>query len=302
MKKLLISCLVIATIFACKKPKPTPTPLVITKDDYSANYKAGGTVFKNFETSNASVAVPIAGTDQTWDFSTLAEINANTTGGANFLAPSNAAFATATYAFIGTTSWSAGGNISPAVANTAFVTLDNDGLFSLGYSQNVATAISIPSLGATINYPVQNLVYTGTIKYPVFLFPAAYGGAAVVTSGMVFTSNYTVNAPALGLSNTPGQTKVTSTVIFDVIGSGTVNLKGIGSVKVLLAKSSISDRTNYFLGGAPAPAALLSNLGLTDGAITTFTTYRFVAPGLGSVGIIDVNAMGNVTYANFRKG
>ena len=104
------------------------------------------------------------------------------------------------------------------------------------------------------------------------------------------------------MNNTPGQTKLTSSVNQEVIASGVANIKGIGNKRVLVIKNSYSDQSNYFLGGAPAPAALLSNLGITDGSIVTGTTYRFIAEGLGTVGIIDVNASGTITAASFRKG
>ena len=96
--------------------------------------------------------------------------------------------------------------------------------------------------------------------------------------------------------------RITTNLKQEVIASGTATLKNIGNVRVLVVKSSYSDKTNYFLNGAPTPAALLSQLGATDGAVTTGSTYRFVAEGLGTVGILEVDATGAVTYATFRKG
>ena len=305
MKKLFIPLVFLATFVSCRKsdptPDPSPTPLVITKADYSINFKAGGIAFSSFQTAAASVTVPSAGENQTWDFSTLAESISYNESGANYLTPTNIAFPTASYGFAASTAWAAGGSVSPYVASTEYTKISDAGVYKLGYSQNAATTITIASLGATINYPAQNLNYTGTTEYPSVLFPAKFGNAPVVTSGLVFTSNYTVNAAAFGLSNTPGQTKKTTTVTSEIIGSGIANFKGIGKVRVLVAKNSYSDKTNYFLGGAPAPAALLTNLGLVDGAITTGATYRFIAENFGTVGFIDVDASGVVTGASFRK-
>ena len=278
----------------------TAAGLVIRKADYNTNYSAGGAVFTNFEALPASVTVPNAGETQTWNFSTLAETSSSI-GGTNFLTPTNTAFPSASYSALGTFSFEAGSVISPIVAATFFTEINDGGTYELGYSQDAATAVTLPSLGATISYAAQNYTYTGTTKYPNVLFPAKVGNATSVINGIVGTSNYTVNAPALGLNNVPGQTRVTTSITMDVIGSGIANLKGIGNVRVLLVKNSHSDMSNYFLGGAPAPTPLLTNLGLVDGTVTTCSVYRFIAEGLGTVGIIEVNANGVVTKARFRR-
>ena len=303
MKKLIIPILILATFYACKKSSndTAQAPLVITKADFSNN-KVGGTAFSFSTVNAASASVPASGEGQTWDFSTLAETGSTTTGGANFLTPANAAFASATYMYAGTNAWTVSGQSSPTYATSNFVELSDAGIFDLSFSQNAAASIVIASLGATITYPAQNLNYTGTTKYPNVIFPAKVGNAAAVTSGIVKTSNYTVTAAAFGLNNTPGQTKITTTVTQEVVGSGTAKFKNIAAVRVLLVKNSWSDKINFFLGGAPAPPALLTNLGVTDGAITTGVTYRFVGEGLGTVGILEVNASGVITSAIFRKG
>ena len=296
-------CLLAATVvWSCQKSETTPEPLVITKTDYNTNFKVGGAIYNTFQVSPASVTIPTKGENQTWNFSTLAETTTSTNGNATFLTPNNVAYPTATITSAGTLARAVGGATSPAVAATYFTEISDAGSYELGYSQDAASAINVPSLGATINYAVQNLTYTGTTKYPIVLFPAKFGNATTNTNGIVLTTNFTVTAAALGLNKTPGQTKVTSSVTTDIIGSGTANLKGIGNVRVLVTKNTWSDVTNYFLGGAPAPPALLTNLGITDGAVATGSTYRFIAEGLGTVGFIYVNANGVITDANFRKG
>ena len=296
-------CLLATTvIWSCQKSDTTPAPLVITKADYNTNFKAGGATYNIFQAAPTSVTVPTKGENQTWDFSKLAETTASASGGVTFLTPTNAAYPTATFTSAGTLARSIGAATSPTVPATYFTEMSDAGAYELGYSQDAASAINVPSLGATINYAAQNLIYTGTTKYPSVLFPAKFGSATANTNGIVLTTNFTATAAALGLNKTPGQTKVTSSVTTDIIGSGIANLKGIGNVRVLVAKNTWSDVTNYFLGGAPAPAALLTNLGITDGAVTTGSTYRFIAEGLGTVGFIYVNANGAITETSFRKG
>ena len=297
----LVASATISLVSCSKKADTPPAPLAITKADFNTNYKVGGTPFTFFEVDNSAVTVPVAGENQTWDFSALAETATSNNGGTTYIAPSNAVFPTATYSFVATGGFSVSGISSPTVATTIYNELSDNGIFALGYSQNTATSIVVPSLGATINYAVQNLNYTGTTRYPNVLFPAKFGNSAITTSGIVSTSSFTVTAAALGLNNTPGQTKVTTSVVQEVLGSGMATLKGIGKVRVLILKNGYSNQTNYFLGGAPAPAALLTNLGVTDGATTTGTTYRVVGENLGTVGFIETNAAGTVTSASFRK-
>ncbi len=284
------------------QPQQPAGPLVITKADFAARYKVGGTSFTFFDVANSAVTAPVAGENQTWNFSALAEISTSVKGGSKYYAPTNTAYPSATYAAKDSAAWTVSGATSGRYEGDYFYELSDGGYYDLNHTQNQPVSIVIASLGATINFPVQNVTYTGVTKYPVVLFPVKYGNAAINTNGIINTNNYTVNAAAFGLNNTPGQNKITTNLKQEVIASGTANLKSIGNVRVLVIKSSYSDKTNYFLNGAPTPAALLSQLGATDGAITTGTTYRFVGEGLGTVGIIEVNAAGAVVYATFRKG
>ena len=303
MKQLIITIFAIAALGSCKKSDPEPqAPLVITKADMATNFKPGGAVytFSKINLTSSTVAAPARGENQSWDFSALAESSISTGGGTAFITPANASFPSATYGFNNTNSWTVSGIASPDFASTDYSEVSDGGYYYLGWSQNATTAISIPSLGATISYPVQNLNFTGTAKYPRIIFPAKYSDS-LTTTNLIKTSNYTVTAAAFGLNNTPGQTKVTTASTIVTTASGTANLKGISNVRVLVIKESWQDKTNFFLGGAPTPTALLNMLGVTDGAITTGTYYRFYGEGLGLVGVISVNAAGTVTEAQFRK-
>jgi hypothetical protein len=228
MRKLFIPVIAIATLFACSDDdNPTVVgPLEITKADYMTNYAVNGTTFTFFTTDPSAVAIPTAGADQTWDFSTLAETNSNTSGGSGFMTPSNSAYPSATYTSSGSRTWFIGAAESGEFPSTAFVEVSDDGLFDLGYTQETEVSIPVPSLGAVISFPIQNLTYTGS-KYPTVLFPIKLGDAPMTTSGIVFNNNFVANAPALGLNNTPGQNRTTSSITQMVIASGTANLKGI---------------------------------------------------------------------------
>lgn len=304
MKNLFIPFIAFAILCSCSDDETeTPlAPLEITKVDFMTNYKTNGTPFTFFNVNPTDFILPIAGANQTWDFSLLAETSSDTFGGSVFTAAGNTAFPTASYSYLRTEIWSFGGAVSAAFPVTQFDEVSDSGFYDIGLRQNVTSTISVPSLGAVISFPIQNLPFTGTTKFPNVLFPVKMGDAAKTTAGIVFTNNFTVNAPALGLNNTPGQLRLTTSLVQEVIASGTANLKGIGTKRVLVTKTNISDVSNYFLGGAPAPAVLLSTLGVVDGNTTTRAVYRVIAEGIGNVGFIDVNANGVVIRARFRKG
>jgi hypothetical protein len=103
---LLLSLLCGATIFtSCKKNQEPQAPLVITKADYNNNYKPNGTAYRTFSVSASAINVPIAGENQTWDFSNLTETSSFANGGANFLTPNNTAFGGATYTYADSGTW-----------------------------------------------------------------------------------------------------------------------------------------------------------------------------------------------------
>lgn len=301
MQILRLSTLLLLLAFAaCKKSDDVAQPLAITKADMAASLKANGIVANNFSVNPASVTIPVRGENQTWDFSTLAETGTFSTGGSSFTSPANAAFPAATYAINGTANHTVGGVSSTSYNISYFNELSDAGLYTLGSSQNTATSATIASLGASFSFPVQNFNFEGNKKIPYIVFPAKYNDS-VSFSNMVSTLNYTVTAAAFGLSNTPAQTKYTSSGSVVVMASGTANLKGIGNKRVLVVKSAYRDQNNYFLAGSPAPAVLLNQLGVTDGDITTSATYIFYAEGLGIVGAISVNNSGVISSASFRK-
>lgn len=304
MKKFILPLMSIFVLFSCSEDDvqtPIETPLVITKEDYNTNYRVGGTKFAFFNAENSAVSIPNPGENQTWDFSALTEIFSVENGGEDFLTPSNAAFPSATYAYASQSSYNVSGFASDNYDTTYFVEVSENGAYNLGFSQDEPATLYVASLDATFSYGLQNRTYAGNAKYPSVIFPAKMGNAPVTVNDIKDTSNFTVTAAAFGLSNVPGQTTFTTDLTLEIFASGTANLKGIGTKRVLVVKTSYTQTTNYFLGGAPAPAMLLANLGVTDGAATTGTTYRFIAEGLGTVGLIEVNDLGQIYFASFRK-
>lgn len=305
MKNLILPLLALMILSSCSNdddmPEQAAEPLVITKADYEINYRPGGETQTFFATSTSNVTIPAPGEDQVWDFSELDELASAVFGGSDFIVPSNEAFPSATYAEQITGFYAISGVESIDYEGNSFFELNENGIFGLGLSQNQSVSLNVEAIGAVLNYEAQTRPYTGTPKLPSVLFPIEFGDAAVTTTGVIDTSTFTVNAPAFGLNDTPGQTTTTSDITQEVIANGTANFKGIGIKRVLVTKSLSTTTVNYFLGGAPAPEALLTTLGVTDGSSSTRTTFRFIAEGIGTAGFIDVNESETIIGARFRK-
>jgi hypothetical protein len=288
-------------IISCKKSDsidPTPSPLTITKADFAQNFKPAGTSIKTVDINLVSspLSVPTSGENQSWDVSGLATINPKTT--APYIVPSNAAFTTATYGANGTTKFGFGSLSSGGTPSVSYYEVNDAGWYFLGTATSATDVLNIPSIGGTLTYAPHNI--TRTPKFPQLNLPVSYG-SETKTGSIVSTSSFIANAPAVGVVNTPGQVKVTDSVINSIIASGTLNLNTIGKVRVLVNKQTVIAKLNYFLGGVPAPTALLTTLGLTDGAVSTTVYYDYYAEGLGLVGTITSNTTGTtVASAWFR--
>lgn len=305
MKNLILPLLALLVLSSCSSDDDNAPqivePLVITKADYENNYSPGGETFTFFATTPSNVSIPVPGEDQTWDFSELDELASGVFGGSDFTVPSDPAFPSATYAEKITSGYAISGAESNDYEGFSFIELNDNGIFELGIGQNEPAVLNIESIGAVLTYGVQSRPYTGTTKLPNVLLPAEVGNPAVTTNGVIDVVNFTADAPAFNLNSTPGQIEYTLDDTQEVIGSGTANFKGIGEKRVLIIKTDRTTTINYFLGGAPAPEALLNLLGVTNGEVFTRTTYRFVAEDLGTSGFIEVNESGTITNARFRK-
>lgn len=130
----------------------------------------------------------------------------------------------------------------------------------------------------TLNFPGNNSIF----ENPAFdiLYPASYG--STWESEFLFEVHFNLTVAAFGLNNVPGYRLQYCQQTDSVVGSGTLKLPGgsLGSFEypVLLVKRSLNYIDSTFLGGAPAPEALLSAFGLTQGQASVSNTYYFYSP------------------------
>ncbi len=170
------------------------------------------------------------------------------------------------------------------IPQKAYFQLDESGHSYIG-SKVEESSFSITALsGGTddvLRFPERVIHLEG--KYEYLRFPMNYQDQWTSTS--VDEINFEITVAGFGLNQTPGTARGTATNNVEVIGYGQVIIpmedgSASNPVEVLLVKTSTSSVSNYFLGGAPAPAALLSAFGLVEGEeVIIEPSYAFYRPG-----------------------
>lgn len=161
--------------------------------------------------------------------------------------------------------------------------LTNGGLISLGENMPTSTAIFIGAVTGGTNdslvFPAQTITYlpvSTDLKFPASL------DTSWTTVNAKYTTQFTLTVAAMSLNHTPGERRTSETVTDSVMGWGKIRvpLKSGGNsawIPVLQVRHSIANADSFYLGGAPAPAALLSNFGLTQGQVSTQYEIDFYA-------------------------
>jgi Secretion system C-terminal sorting domain len=115
-----------------------------------------------------------------------------------------------------------------------------------------------------------------------FVFPITATSSNTTTSNT--TTNFLLKIPAFGFNNTPGYQSRTTTEKDTTVGWGTLKLRnpasgGVLNFNVLLQLKTIIGIDSFYLGGQPAPGALLDAFSLVQGRKDTFSVFNFI--GLG---------------------
>lgn len=283
--------------FACGKDETPVEATVITSASLS-DFQPGKSISQfNVNLVTTPLSVPAGGDNVVYDYSNVA---VKTQFSSSFLAPvANTSFSTATYMQTTIDTFGRGSTAAVGVAANYYFEITPAGWAALGKTIP-QVVLSYPSIGGTLTYPAQT--YALSSKLYNFKLPLNYRDTFGVTN-VTAKYSFVANAPAFAVNNVPGEEVATNSSGYNVIGRGTLKLKGYAdAIPVLLVKYSGTTKVNYFLGGAPAPAALLSVAGITDGAVTGYTTYEFYSPSLGFVGAMAVNSSNTVvTAAAFRR-
>lgn len=226
-----------------------------------------------------NLSSPTTGSDQVWDYSSLQMdflsesehfdgTNDPEMPGATGYYPSNL-----TFQFF-------------LIPNLVYETVDQEGWYIRGYKAgNSSNDISFVtgSAGDTLRFPPATKVFDEKILWTKF--PMNYEDEWTTTRTEI--TDFELTVAAFGLDKTPGYRKQFTTDNRKVTGSGQVTLPSLdGSpiypIDALMVEGDVTRVDSFFLGGAPAPQALLDAFGLVQGGTSVFNGFFLYAPGFGS--------------------
>jgi len=228
--------------------------------------------------STTGVAIPTEGASQTWDYSSLVTSSVEVHDYID---------ATSSTTFVGALNYKSDdltfqGMVIPSFKYQA---IDATGWYNIGRTNvDVTYPLATITGGATdsLNFLGGDYPYDGRINF--LEFPVAYQNQWTGTQKEDVPFKLTVGA--FGLNETPGSRLRTITHTREVVGFGTLvvprddNSSTI-AMDVLLIKVNSTEVDSFFLAGQPAPQALISAFGVTQGGTVTNTFYLFYKPGFG---------------------
>ncbi len=291
-KKLTIPvlCLTLA-LASCKKDEtPAYNGIELKADDFRAVYAPNKTLTFGY-LDKTKISLPAEGANQTWDYRNAKSSAAPYTDSFKDV-PANSGFNSATYILEGFPSL---GAVSFA-SGQYFYEVSDAGWFSLG-TKVLAQTLNLPN-NVTLASTGNSFAYSPKVQ--LHKFPMVYQSTYSSTS--VVNEVYMLTAPALGLTSaTPATRKLTSEINSVVTGWGKLYLPDATEpIEVLQVRVSEKSTNNYLLGTSPAPAQLLTGLGLTEGSSINPTYYSFYAKNKGKVAEVIYNGT-TVSYALYQK-
>lgn len=152
------------------------------------------------------------------------------------------------------------------------------GKHTFGTTLNLATVTG--DANDSIVFLESNSIHA--VPAPILTFPNTFGSTA--NSNHIYTTPFELTVNAYNLQQTPGLSEVHNSVSVETVGYGklTVPMTGGKSVPydVLMVKSQKITIDSVFLGGSPAPAALMSAFGMTQGGTSNINYYIFYGEDL----------------------
>lgn len=140
------------------------------------------------------------------------------------------------------------------------------------YEQNIPLEGFTGNSGDSIKFPAQAILYT--TPRTIMQFPCTANSAwHSKTSRSVV--DFTITVASAGLNNTPGQHVFTYTENDTVVGWGKLRVYTPNGASipydVLMTRYEVYANDSMYLGGAPAPAPLLTAFGITQGQKTNIS-------------------------------
>lgn len=245
--------------------------------------------------SSVNFPVPTSGVNQFWDYSSYTVF----TGAFqyDFNTANNPSFPTANQERVGNFTFQ--GNF-PIIA-TDLLRLDSTSYTEIGLETQYA-AFSIANLTGG---PTDSLYFLQDNQYfnvpdTLIKFPMNYLDST--QSLPLDTTNMEITVAGFGLNKAPAQIIKDIMVDYKIIGSGRLVIPQFGggfsdTMDVLLSRRIRTRVDSIFLNGNPAPAALTSAFGLSQGQTFIDTIYQFYRKGFkNTVAQIEYGTNNNVRF------
>lgn len=270
--------------------------ITINQADYP--FGQGQDAFSIHYSNGSDIELPKSGTGQVYDYSNL---RTDEVDGIDYITGSgNSTFTSATSSIFREMTVS-GFNFRAR----EYYRVDANGNSILGRTQFDTThsiAMVTGNPDDIMHFIGADLPYIGEYNY--LEFPVEY--SKKWTGERIEITKIELTAAAFGLNKAPIEIKKRFNVTYEVIGSGTLNIpdengnksKDINVLAITVNETIID---SVFLGGAPAPKALLDAFGFTQGSTSFSSGIKFEMKGLGfSPLIIFYDQNNKPTRAVFR--
>jgi hypothetical protein len=251
-----------------------------------ADFKVQGTQLDSASwkrLTKTGAVLPTLGNNQTWDYTALKDsspvVNKYYHEPVAGFGAVPTAFSDATYAFNYNTVFQVF-----AYPSRAYEKLDATGYAQLGYATNGGKfPLAAISGGATDSIYFPSAIFRYSNPWTFYKFPITAN--SVWKSNYKDSSNFQLSIAAFGLNKTPGLRVAKYSYTDTIVGWGTLKMRNPSggtalSYAVLLHGSTGTEVDSFYVGGAPAPAALLGAFGLTQGATSVVAgSYNFLGIG-----------------------
>ncbi|MCX6257132.1 MAG: T9SS type A sorting domain-containing protein [Bacteroidia bacterium] len=263
---LLILCICIASLVQAQ------TPVIL--NDANMPFVAGQQ-YKPVGANMTGFVLPVAGSDQTWDYSSLVQ---TTSYLYTYVTPPTAEFPTATYADTGIA--------VSFIANTVYYTdyyyiINSSYVASLGsVNKKQEYNISAETGGAQDSciFPAQTFSFDNPNL--TMAFPAT--GNSEWNVDYTEKVNFQLSIAAYALNHVPCQRVSHITKKDTVIAWGTIIVPTNSGPSIpyqtLLVKRQYASADSFYMNGSPASSLLLTAFGLSQGQITKTNRYMFWRP------------------------
>lgn len=251
--------------------------------------------------SPSSVSFGSTGNNQTWDYSNAVQISSDS------IIYYSAQDSTSGYPDVHTFVYR--DLVSPTGATIdayRFYNINQSGFYSAAFYTE-AFSESLAAFTGNANdalvIPSQRQAFADSLF--VLKFPVS--SSSTWSSSQDRIVNFNLSISAFGINNTPGYFKATESQSRTVLGDGNIILpdeagNAMPPVPVLMISVTETITDSVFLGGMPAPAALLSAFGLSQGIVTNNSFVLFYALNNTNLPVAGYNldAGGNLAFFSYR--